>query len=68
MLRILTRFADRARRVIQAGGTLPDIRSLTVMDRMVRMKSTIPNDDEAALQTLYDAVDGELEKLERRFA
>jgi len=35
---------------------------------MVRMKSTIPNDDEAALQTLYDAVDGELEKLERRFA
>ena len=68
MLRILTRFAERARRVIHAGGTLPDIRGLKSVDRMVRMKSTIPNDDEAALQALYDDMDGELEQLERRFA
>jgi V/A-type H+-transporting ATPase subunit A len=68
MLRILTRFAERSRRVIQAGGTLADIRELESRDRVVRMKGTIPNDDEAALQALYDAVDGELEQLERRFA
>ncbi len=68
MLRILVRFAERARRVIQAGGTLPDIRGMKAMTRIVRMKSTIPNDDTAAMQALYDEVDGELEQLERRFA
>ena len=68
MLRILTRFAERARIAIKAGATLADIRDLTVMERMVRMKSTIPNDDEKGLQALYEGVEGELEKLERRFA
>jgi hypothetical protein len=68
MLRILCRFAERSRRVIQGGGTLADIHELKSRDQVVRMKSTIPNDDEAALQALYDAVDGELEQLERRFA
>lgn len=68
MLRLLTLFADRARRAIHAGATLADIRDLQAMNRLVRMKSTVANDDTAAMQAFHDEVVGELEKLERRFA
>lgn len=68
MLKLLVRFAERTRRIIRAGGTLADVRGLAAVDRLTRMKSTIPNDDAAAMTALGDAVDRELDELERRFS
>ncbi len=68
MLRLLVQLAERSLRLVQRGGTLADIRGLPCLDGMIRMKSTIANGDTAQMQALANAVDLDLDQLERRFA
>lgn len=68
MLRLLVRLAERARQIVRDGGTLAEIRELPGLDRVIRMKNTIPNDEIEQFRALYDRVDAELAQLERRFA
>ena len=68
MIRLLVMFAKRTRALIRGGATLADIRGLSCVEGLVRMKSKIPNDDEKAMETLSRTVNQELDELERKFA
>jgi len=68
MIRLLVQFSERSLRIIRSGGTLADIRGLGCVEPLVRMKSTVPNGDEAAMRALSQTVDRDLGQLERRFA
>jgi len=66
MLRVLVLFYRRSREFIRRGGTLAVIRELPSVNRVVRMKSTIPNDDLAPFGELVERLDAEFEEAERR--
>ncbi len=68
MLKMLVNFAERTQKIVRSGATLADIRELPTLDSLVRMKSTIPNDDIDKLAGLDAHLNRELDKLERRFA
>ena len=68
MLRLLVQFAERTHRIVRRGGSLADVRGLGCVERLVRMKSTVANGDEAAMKALAAAVDSDLGQLERRHA
>lgn len=67
MLGLLVSFAERSRKIIRGGGTLADIRELRSVERLIRMKSTIPNGDTDAMAALEADIDRELDQLERKF-
>jgi V/A-type H+-transporting ATPase subunit A len=62
LLRIILTIYDRGVEYINRGGTLVRLRELEVMDEIMRAKSTIKNEDRAALEALRkrlnDAFDG----------
>ena len=67
MMKLLALFAERAREIIRKGGSLTDINSMGTLSRILRMKSEIPNGDEAKMAALEQAVNSELDEIERRF-
>jgi len=67
MLRTLVDFADRCLALIKRGATLADIRELSCLTTIIRMKSTVKNEDTQAMDELTDAVSKELDGLERKF-
>jgi V/A-type H+-transporting ATPase subunit A len=68
MIRLLVTFAERSRGIIRSGGTLADIRELSCVEGLIRMKSRIANDDTEAMAALSHTVNQELDQLERTFA
>ena len=66
MLRVLVHLAERCGQVIRSGRTLADIRDLKCLNRVVRMKSAIPNDDLPQFESLYQDLGRELDQLERK--
>jgi len=68
MLRTLVNFADRCLELIRRGASLADIRDMRCLTAVVRMKSTVPNDDAQAMTDVTSAIGKELDELERRFA
>ncbi|MBN2581823.1 MAG: V-type ATP synthase subunit A, partial [Planctomycetes bacterium] len=66
LLRAMLHFHERGRAFIGAGGTLAEVRSMAVVQELVRAKSTVPNDDEEGLQALTKRVDEQFDQLERR--
>lgn len=68
MLSLLAAFIVRARKLIQDGATLAEIRAMASLDRVNRMKSEIPNDDQKAMGALEQQVLGELDAIGARHA
>ncbi len=68
MLSLLATFITRARKLIQDGATLAEIRAMSSLDRVNRMKSEIPNDDQKAMSTLEQQVLGELDAIGAKHA
>ncbi len=68
MLRVLTQLYRRSRDLIRRGGTLADIRDLPCMNRIVRMKSAVPNDQVDQLRELFERLNREFDEAERRLA
>ena len=68
MMRILVQLWNRARRLLDQGGTLAAIREMPMLNRVIRMKSTIKNDDAEALDQLFQRLNQEFDELERRLA
>ena len=66
MMRVLLRLKERSQRWIRAQGTLAEIRELPCINRLIRMKSTIRNEDTDQFQQLHDRLDAEFDELERR--
>ena len=68
MLSLLATFIVRARKLIQDGATLAEIRAMSSLDRVNRMKSEIPNDDQKAMGALEQQVLGELDAIGAKHA
>jgi V/A-type H+-transporting ATPase subunit A len=68
LLKAMLRFYEHARDLVARGGTLAEIRQLPVVQELVRAKSTIANDDEAAMAQLATRIEEQFGELERRFA
>ncbi|MFA6815658.1 MAG: V-type ATP synthase subunit A, partial [Lentisphaeria bacterium] len=66
MLRVLVTFSKRSYALIKQGATLADITSISLLDRMNRMKSEIKNEDKQAMAELEQKIIEELEMLERK--
>ncbi|MFO7821497.1 MAG: V-type ATP synthase subunit A [Lentisphaeria bacterium] len=68
MTRILVQLWNSSKRILEQGGTLAAIREMPVVTRIVRMKSTIDNEDMDSMDKLYERVNKECDELERRLA
>jgi V/A-type H+-transporting ATPase subunit A len=66
MMRLLVVFDERASKFLDAGGTLTEIRNLPCLDRIVRMKTTVSNDDLNAMEELFKRMNAEFDEIERR--
>lgn len=66
MMKLLLRFQERAIKVLEVGGTLAAIRELPCLERMVRVKSTISNEEIDQFDDLFDRLNKEFDELERR--
>jgi len=66
LLRAMLHFYERGKAFIGSGGTLAEVRSMAIVQELVRAKSTVPNDDEEGLRGLTKRVDDQFDRLERR--
>jgi len=67
LLRAIIEFHKRCRSLIEKGAPLARIRELGTAKSLVRAKSRIPNDDEAAFDRMMDELENELAELEREY-
>ncbi|MBR4675367.1 MAG: V-type ATP synthase subunit A [Victivallales bacterium] len=67
MMKLLVTFTKRARGIIKKGATLADISTMRCLPRILRMKSEIDNGDLRKMAAMEQAVNSELDSLERRF-
>ena len=68
MMRILVQVRQRSQDVIRNGGTLADIRAMPCVERVIRMKSDIPDDKLNAFDELGARLGKEFDEVERRLA
>jgi len=66
LLRAMLHFYERGKAFIVGGGTLAEVRSMAIVQELVRAKSTIANNDEEGLRGLTKRVDEQFDRLERR--
>jgi V/A-type H+/Na+-transporting ATPase subunit A len=67
ILKIIMEFYKRCLQIIKAGAPLTKIVSLPVREKIVRVKSTVPNDDLGAIRDLESEINSSLDELERAY-
>jgi V/A-type H+-transporting ATPase subunit A len=67
MLDLILHFHQRGQRIIRRGATISVIHNLPVVNTLIRMKSTIPNDQVARLDDIQKEIDEQMEKLEAEY-
>jgi V/A-type H+-transporting ATPase subunit A len=64
MLNLILHFHDRAQQVIKAGVPVAMIHNLPVVSTMIRMKTSVPNEDLGKFDEFRKEIDDQLQKLE----
>jgi V/A-type H+-transporting ATPase subunit A len=67
ILKLIMEFHARALEIIRLGAPLLKIRALPVLDKIVRAKSQVPNDDAQGLPALAAELSAEMEELARSY-
>ncbi|MGI5835092.1 MAG: V-type ATP synthase subunit A [Chloroflexota bacterium] len=67
MLRAIYRFHDRGQRLVALGVPLLKIRSLPVVDSILRMRTTIPNDKVREIERIEREIDDQTSQVEREY-
>jgi V/A-type H+-transporting ATPase subunit A len=67
MLDLILHFHQRGQRIIKRGATIAVIHNLPVVNTLIRMKSTIPNDQVSRLDDIQAEIDEQMEKLEAEY-
>jgi V/A-type H+-transporting ATPase subunit A len=67
MLQVILHFHDRAARVIAKGCPIVVIRDQPIVNRLVRMKTTIPNDQVAQIDEVRQELDEQMDEVERLY-
>jgi V/A-type H+-transporting ATPase subunit A len=67
MLRAILHLYERATRVVSRGCPIGVIRELPVMNTLVRAKTSVPNDDVERIDEIREALDAQMDELERTY-
>jgi V/A-type H+-transporting ATPase subunit A len=67
MLQVILHFHDRAARVIAKGCPIVVIRDQPIINRLVRMKTTVPNDQVAQIDEVRQQLDEQMDEVERLY-
>ena len=67
MLGLILHFHSRAQRIIKRGAVVSSIHDLPVVNTLIRMKSVVPNDDLAQLDTIRGDIDTQMQQLEAEY-
>jgi V/A-type H+-transporting ATPase subunit A len=68
MLKVILHFHDRAGRIVAKGCPIVVIHGLSIVNTLVRMKTTIPNDDVARIDATLAFLDSQMDELDRVYA
>lgn len=68
MLRAILRFHDRAVRLIGVGVPILRVRALPVVDSLLRMRTTIPNENVDRIAQIEQQIDEQTGEIEREYA
>jgi vacuolar-type H+-ATPase catalytic subunit A/Vma1 len=67
MLDLILHFHERAKPVIRLGAPIVVIHELPVVSELIRMKTAVPNDDLEKLDDIRQALDQQMDELERKY-
>ncbi len=67
MLKLILQFHHRALPIIKHGATIAIIHRLPVVDTIIRMKATVPNDQISGLEEIGKAIDEQMDQLESEY-
>jgi V/A-type H+-transporting ATPase subunit A len=68
MLQVILHFHDRATRVIAKGCPIVVVHDIPVVNRLVRMKTSVPNDQVELIDDIWKALDEQIGELERTYS
>jgi vacuolar-type H+-ATPase catalytic subunit A/Vma1 len=67
MLDLILYFHKRADRIIRAGAAISVIHNLPVIGTLIRMKTTVPNEEVEKLEEIRKEIDQQMDKLETEY-
>ena len=67
MLKLILQFHHRALPIIKHGATIAVIHRLPVVDTLIRMKATVPNDQLSGLDEIGKTIDEQMDQLEMEY-
>jgi V/A-type H+-transporting ATPase subunit A len=67
MLGLILHFHDRARRIVGRGALVVEIRNLPIVNTLIRMKTSIPNDQPEKFEETSKQLDEQMDKLEAQY-
>jgi hypothetical protein len=68
MLQLILHFHNRAARVVAKGCPIFVIHGLPVVNALTRMKTGVPNEQVARMDEIQEALDEQIDQLERDYA
>jgi V/A-type H+-transporting ATPase subunit A len=68
MLQIILHFHDRAARIIAKGCPIVVIHGLPVVNTLVRMKTTVPNEQIEQIDEIWKVLDGQMDQVEKDYS
>jgi V/A-type H+-transporting ATPase subunit A len=67
MLGLILYFHQRAGRIIKMGALISTIHDLPIVDTLIRMKTSVGNEDLSRLDEIRQEIDGQMQKLEAEY-
>ena len=67
MLELILHFHERGLKVVKRGAPISVIHDLPVVDTLIRMKTTVPNDDLAKLDVVNQAIEDQMSGLDTEY-
>jgi V/A-type H+-transporting ATPase subunit A len=67
MLELILHFHERARAIIKRGAPISLIHNLPVVDTIIRMKTSIPNEDLGQIEEIQKAIDEQMSRLDTEY-
>lgn len=68
MLQIILHFHSRAARIIAKGCPIVVIRDLPIVNTLMRMKTTVPNEQVARMDEIVETLDRQMDELDRTYS
>jgi V/A-type H+-transporting ATPase subunit A len=68
MLQIILHFHDRAARVVAKGCPIFVIRGLSIMNELIRMKTSVPNEQVKRIDEIQESLDEQMDQVEKDYS